>query len=117
MARFTLTVRNGPRVERSEHDSLDAAIGALADQLTAIRAEGALPEVRMLRDFKPHQRVKARLEVSAGRAFRRREAGVDLMGDGSVVPYSGGIFKRPLEGGESDPCERVRAALRESAGR
>ena len=97
MPAFTLTVREGPRVERSRHDSLDAAIAALSAQVEELRAGEELETVRMLREFGPEKRVKARLEISAGSRFRRREAGVDVMGDGAVVPYKGGTFKRHLD--------------------
>jgi hypothetical protein len=37
------------------------------------------------------------LEISAGGLLRGRSAGVDVMGDGSLVPFGGGITRRPLE--------------------
>ena len=51
----------------------------------------------MLRTFEPGDRVAARLELSIGGALRGRSAGVDLMGDGSLVPYSGGIGRHELD--------------------
>lgn len=103
MAEFKLTIRNGPRVERTDHASLSAAIEAMRAAVEEIRGEGGLPAVKMLREFSPGQRVKARVEISTGGLLRRREAGVDVMGDGSVVPYEGSVFKRHL-----DPPEGVR---------
>ncbi len=41
--------------------------------------------------------MAARLELSTGRIFRSRDAGLDVMGDGRLVPYAGGIRKRPLD--------------------
>jgi hypothetical protein len=66
----------------------------------------------MLRDFEPGQRVAARLEVSTGRWLRGRAAGVDVMGDGSLVAFSGGMTRHELEArdGES-PFDAVRRAL------
>ncbi len=113
MADFTLTVRSGPRVERERHDSAEEALAALADKVEEIAAEGDLPEVKMLRTFRPDQRVKARLEISTGKIFRRREAGVDVMGDGAVVPYSGGAFKRPIDSPSDDYLAALAEALRE----
>ncbi len=114
MTRFTLTVRNGPAVSRERFERLDEAIVALRAHVTSIREEGTLPEVSALRTFEPGDRVKARLELSAGRIFRRREAGLDLMGDGNIVAYSGGAFKRPLEpdSGE-DAYDAIANTLRE----
>ena len=51
----------------------------------------------MLREFKPADRVAARLEISTGGALQRRTVGLDVMGDGSLVPYAGGITRNPLE--------------------
>jgi hypothetical protein len=62
-----------------------------------IRREGPLEEVSALRDYAPDQRVHARLELSTGGFFRGREAGIDVMGDGSLVPYRGVIRKRELD--------------------
>ena len=97
VSRFTLTVRHGPQVSRESHDSLEAAIEALSATVAQLQAEDELPAVRMLRDFEPQQRVMARLEISSGRLFRRREAGVDVMGDGSLVPFRGGILRTHLD--------------------
>jgi class 3 adenylate cyclase len=114
VARFVLTIRNGPRVERRRHETLDEAIEALREGIASVLGEAALPEVRMLRTFSPEDRVKARLEISGGRVFRRREAGIDVMGDGSIVPFRGGVFRHPLEPrAEEDAVDAVAAALRE----
>jgi hypothetical protein len=114
VARFVLTIRNGPRVERERYDDLAGAIDALREGVVAIAGEGALPEVQMLRTFSPEQRVKARLEISTGRIFRRRDAGIDVMGDGSVVPFRGGVFRHALEPGPGeDAVDAVAAALGE----
>jgi hypothetical protein len=114
MASFTLTVRNGPVVERERFETLDGAVSALRERCQANRAEGPLEDISMIRDFSASQRVKARIELSTGRLLRRREAGVDVMGDGSVVPFSGGTFRRPIEGeGEGDYADAVAGALRE----
>ena len=63
----------------------------------------------MLRDFEPGDRVAARLELSTGGALRGRTAGIDLMGDGSLVAYAGGIGRRALE---AAPDETPLGALR-----
>lgn len=115
MAGYTLTIRNGPRVTREEHRSLSEAIEALRERTGEIQAEGGLEEVKMIRTFTPDQRVKARLELSTGSLVRKREAGLDVMGDGTLVPYRGGILRRPLEreqGAGTDPFDEIAAALR-----
>jgi hypothetical protein len=51
----------------------------------------------MLREFEPGQRVAARLEISTGRWLRGRAVGVDVMGDGNVVAFEGGMTRNELE--------------------
>ena len=77
-----------------------------------MQAEGGLRKVSAIRTFEPDERVQARIEISAGRMRRRREAGVDVMGDGSLVPYLGGISKQRLESaGDEAAFDAVREAL------
>lgn len=61
-----------------------------------IRSEGGLEEVTMLRTYEPDVQVKARLEISTGGPLRGRDAGVDVMGNGAIVPFRGGVFRKPL---------------------
>ncbi len=66
----------------------------------------------MLREFEPEQRVAARLEISRGGMLRGSAAGIDVMGDGSLVAFAGGVRRRPLEPGPDEtPYEAVRARL------
>jgi hypothetical protein len=105
-------IRHGPRVERKSFGSLDEAIAAMERRGNEIRAEGPLEEVSGLRDYGPGQRVHARLELSKGGLLRGEEAGVDVMGDGTLVPYAGVIRKRKLEPGDGQtPFDAVREAL------
>jgi hypothetical protein len=67
----------------------------------------------MLRTFEPGDRVAARIELSTGGMLRGRSAGVDLMGDGALVAYSGGIGRRELEVSHG---ESLVAALRRELG-
>jgi hypothetical protein len=71
-----------------------------------------LNAVKALRQFEPADRVAARIEISRGSMLRGTAAGVDLMGDGTVVAFSGGVGRHPLEpeSGE-EPLELVRRAL------
>ncbi|MGH2925593.1 MAG: hypothetical protein ACRDK1_06425 [Solirubrobacterales bacterium] len=65
-----------------------------------------------LRDYEPGQRVHARVEISTGGPLRGREVGIDVMGDGTLVPYAGVVRKRPLEPSEGETAfEAVREAL------
>ena len=109
---WRLTVRHGSEVKRQQFESLDEAIAELQRTAEAIQAEGPLDEVKMFRTYEPERRVHARLEITGLGRIRRPEAGVDVMGDGRLVPYRGGIFKKRLEpGGGRNAYDAVRTAL------
>ena len=75
-------------------------------------AEGRLGSVSAFREYTPDRRVQARIEVSGKGLLRGPEAGLDVMGDGSLVPYRGAIFKHPLRADSLDEAiERIREAL------
>jgi len=77
-----------------------------------IRREGPLEEVSALREYAPEQRVHARLELSSGGFLRSREAGIDVMGNGALVPYRGVVRKRTLEAPDGGSAfDAVRRAL------
>jgi hypothetical protein len=109
---YRLTVRHGSRVERESFDDLAAAIAAMERAVDEVRASGPLESVKMLRDFEPAERVAARIEISTGGWLRGREAGVDVMGDGHVVSYAGGMGRRELEAGSDQAAfDAVRREL------
>ncbi len=112
MAKWRLVVRHGSKVRREGFDDLDDAVAAMKRQTQLIRQEGPLQGVSAIREYRPEQRVHARLELSSAGLVRRHQAGIDLMGDGSLVPYVGFIRRRRLRLGERDsPFDAVRAAL------
>jgi hypothetical protein len=112
VAKYRLTIRHGSDVERDGFGGLDDAIAAMERLSEEIRGEGALPRVGALRDFEPDQRVHARLELSSG-GLRGRRAGIDVMGDGALIPYSGAIRRRTLEPRDGEtPFDAVREAVR-----
>ena len=78
-----------------------------------IRSEGGLEEVDLIRTYEPGDQVDARLEISSGGLLRSRDAGIDVMGDGSLVPFRGGVFRKPLAPTDGDtPYDAVAAAMR-----
>lgn len=105
---WRLTVRHGSEVDRRSFKTAEEALDELERRAAAIRAEGPLEPKKMLRDFEPEVQVHARLELSGPGLLRGREAGVDVMGDGTLVPYTGAIRKERLEG---EPYEALRKAL------
>lgn len=63
----------------------------------AIRAEGPVRGVSALQDFGPEQQVHARLQLTSGGLLRKRVAGVDVRGDGTFMPYKGGVTREELD--------------------
>jgi hypothetical protein len=109
---YRLTIRHGARVEREKFDDLDRALAAAQRGVERIRAEGPLPEVSMIRTFEPADRVAARVEVSSGGLLRGRSAGVDVMGDGALVAFGGGVRRETLAPADGQSAfDAVRRAL------
>jgi hypothetical protein len=105
-------VRHGSRVTRESFDDLNSAVAAMERAVDEVRASGPLEGVKMLRDFEPGERVAARIEISTGGWLRGREAGVDVMGDGRVVSYAGGMGRRELDAGSDQAAfDAVRREL------
>ena len=84
-------------MERESFASLDEALDAMDQRARGIRAEGPLDQVAGFREYEPGDRVHARLELATGGLLRGREAGIDVMGDGALVPYEGVVRKRRLD--------------------
>ncbi len=112
MSGFKLSARQGPKVVRDEFDSLDDAILALEGHAKRIRSDGPLEVRKMIREFEPGHQVAGRVELTTGSLLRRGvTAGVDVMGDGSFIPYRGGMGRSELEPGDRGPFEAIREAL------
>jgi hypothetical protein len=109
---WRLTTRHGSDVEKTDFDSPGAALDALRRGAIQVLGEGPLKEINALRDFEPGQQVAARFSITAPSRIRVKEAGMDVKGDGSLVPYTGAIRKEPIEmeAGE-DPYEVLSKAL------
>ena len=107
-----MTIRHGSDVERERFEDLDEAIAAMRRRAEEVRAEGPLDDLSMIRDYSHDVRVAARLELSGSGGIRRPEAGLDVMGDGRLVPYRGAIFRRELDPTDgAAPYEAIREAL------
>jgi hypothetical protein len=111
---WKVTVRHGSDVAREKFDSLEGAILDARRRVDEVRREGGLPAVSAFRHHSPDQRVHARIEVSGPGLLRGREGGVDVMGNGAVIAYSGAIRKRPIEAESVDQAfDRLAEALRD----
>lgn len=95
VARYTVTVRKGPKVEREGFDALEPALLALEESLRALAntERRSTVDVRF-REFTPVQQVAARAELSGPRGMR---AGIDLRGDGSAEAFTGRLRRRLVE--------------------
>ncbi len=94
---WKVTVRHGSNVGRERFDSLDEAIDDARRRVEEVRRDGGLPAISAFREHPPGQRVEARIEISGPGLFRSREGGIDVMGDGSVIAYTGAIRKETIE--------------------
>jgi hypothetical protein len=110
VARYTLTVRSGPKVEHQRFDSLVPAIDALEHEMRARSQTERRATVDLrYREFTPVQQVAVRGELSGPRGMR---AGIDLRGDGSAEAFTGRVRRRVVEqqDGES-PYDALRRVL------
>lgn len=105
---WRVTLRIGPKVRRSTHDSLDEAILALEDGCVAAPRREAI-DLRY-KSFEPVQQVAARGELRGPSGAR---AGIDVRGDGSSEAFTGRVRRRVVE---LEPGEDAFAALRRVLG-
>ena len=89
--KWKLTVRDGPDVDTSSFDDLDAAVAAMREAALRIRAE-APPKTSLLGTYKPEDQIQARLQLTGRGFLHKPTAGVDVRGDGTFVPFSGGMW-------------------------
>lgn len=107
-----MTVRQGPRVSRQRFESLDDALAELERRAKEIRAAGPLQARKLIREFEPGNQVAGRVEISTGGLLRRgSDAGIDVMGDGRLIAFAGGVRRRALEPGDDGPFAAVRRTL------
>jgi hypothetical protein len=89
-------------VDSESFDDLGEAVQRMRERALAIRAEGPVRPVQSLRDFEPSAQVHARLQLSSGGFMRKRVAGVDVRGDGTFVPFKGGVAREELDPSDHD---------------
>jgi hypothetical protein len=107
-----LTVRNGAEVDHESFAELDEAVAAMRARALAIRAEGPPKTTNLVRKFEPKDQVTARLELSRRGFLRKQAAGVDVRGDGTFLPYRGGVRREELDPSDHDtPFDTVRETL------
>ena len=84
----------------------------MRERALEIRCRGAGAAGRSLRDFEPGDQVHARLQLSGRGLLRKPVAGVDVRGDGTFVPFRGGVGREELDPtGHETPFDLVRETL------
>jgi hypothetical protein len=110
--KWKLTVRHGPEVEHREFDDLVEAVAAMRRRALEIRAEGPVKGTSVLRDFGPEDQVQARLQLKGRGLLRKPVAGIDVRGDGTFMPYRGGVGREELDPtAHETPFDVVRETL------
>jgi len=113
---WKLTVRAGPKVERSRFERLDdalAAIEARGRELSRSAPRDHRAVDAKIRRFEPIQQVAARLELSGPeRLLPKVYAGVDVRGDGSTEAYVGRVRREVVDQRKGESAYRaLRRAL------
>jgi hypothetical protein len=112
MATWKLTVRNGSDVSHESFEDLGEAVAEMRQRALDIRTEGPAKPVSALRDYSPGDQVRARLQLSGRGLLRKPVAGVDVRGDGTFMPFRGGVRREELDPtGHETPFDAVREAL------
>lgn len=110
--KWKLTVRHGSEVEHRAFGDLDEAVTAMRRRALEIRAEGPARKVSSLRDFAPEDQVQARLQLAGRGLLRKPVAGIDVRGDGTFVPFRGGVGREELDPTAAEtPFDVVRETL------
>ena len=110
---WKVTVRHGSKVGREKFDSLGEAIDDARRRVEEVRRDGGLPAISAFREHPPGQRVEARIEISGPGFFRSREGGIDVMGNGHAIAYTGAVRKETIE---ADTLDEAFARLQEALG-
>lgn len=107
--------QGGGEVEHASFEDLDEAVAAMRSRALEIRSQGPARPVRSLRHFEPGDLVNARLQLTGrGSLFHKPSAGVDVRGDGTFVPFAGGVAREELDPTDHDtPFDIVRETLQE----
>ncbi len=112
MPEWKLTIRHGSDVSHRHFDDLGEAVAAMRERALTIRAEGPAEPISALRDFAPADQVHARLQLTGRGFLRKPTAGVDVRGDGTFVPFRGGVRREELDPTAHDtPFDLVRETL------
>lgn len=95
---YKVTIRVGPKITRSRHESLEAALDTLEIELTTLGPAARRQTQRALtREYEPAAQVAARGELSGPSPINPRvRVGADVRGDGSIQVYRGKVRREPI---------------------
>jgi hypothetical protein len=94
-------VRHGSEVEHAGFDGLEEAVAAMRERALALRAEAPPKTASLLGTYGPEDQVRARLQLTGRGLLRKPVAGIDVRGDGTFMPFRGGVGREEL-----DPTDR-----------
>lgn len=106
---WKLTVRAGPKVQKSRYDGLDQALEALEGRAREL-AEDVSPHAIdvKVRRFEPADQIAARLELAGPeRLMPSVRAGLDVHGDGSTEAYLGRVKREVVGRGRGEKSYRA----------
>jgi hypothetical protein len=109
-----MKVRRGPQVERARFESLEEALDELENRTRRLAMGPKREAVDLhVRRYEPPDLVVARAEISGPQRLSPDvHAGVDLLGDGSVVAWTGRVRRQAVEpAGNESPYDALRRAL------
>jgi hypothetical protein len=109
---WKLTVRNGSEVSHEKFDDLDEAVDAMRARALEIRSQTPPKAASLLKTFTPEDQVQARLQLAGKGLLRKPVAGIDVRGDGTFVPFRGGVGREELDPSRHEtPFDAVRETL------
>jgi hypothetical protein len=109
---WSVTVRNGPRVDKLRAAGLEEALDLVEREGRVLAAgPGRRPVGLRSRMFTPQQQVAGRVEL-AGPGVR---AGIDVRGDGAAEAWTGRVRRRVIEQeGRETPYDALRRTVAQS---
>jgi hypothetical protein len=118
MASWTLTVRDGSEVERTQFTDLEKALGALDRRLSELEPTAHREDVHLLkRKIDASRLVPVRVELAGPQRFRPTfRGGIDLRGDGSMEAFTGRSRRTLIaQGKRESPLQAFRRAATQAA--
>ena len=115
---FRIVTRNGAKVTRQRAASLGEALDLVERYGRGLAAQPRRQEVDLrFRAFSPADQVAARVEVSGPQRWRPAvRAGIDVRGDGGVVPWTGHGSREPIGAQDAEsPYDALRRALQSTS--